>query len=75
MGSLHGKGKAQGAENKPPNMYLLDWGKQMEPRSVGNDTISGDMSPHWGLPARLLFGQMATHAARMVFSLPKSDRS
>jgi len=43
------------------NMHLVDWAKQMEPRSDGANRISGDLKPHWGLQARLLLAQMVTH--------------
>lgn len=53
------------------NMYLLDWGKQIFPRSEG-ETIPGDMYPHWGVAARLLSVQMITHAMNIIFP-PESD--
>jgi len=51
------------------NLYLLDWGRQVLPRSVGtlDATLEGDMFPHWGVEARLLLTQMVTHAIQLLF--------
>ena len=41
-----------------PNMTLVDWGLEIRNRSWGEDRIAGDIDPHYGLEARLLFAQM-----------------
>lgn len=42
-------------------IHLIDWEKQIHPRSFGSDRIVGDLKPHWGLEARTLTAQMITH--------------
>lgn len=43
-------------------MVLVDWGRQIYPRSIGDQRIVGDLAAHYGLEARTLFAQMLTHA-------------
>merc|ERR1719203_732679 len=42
------------------NMHLMDWGKQILPRTYGGKRIPGDLKPHWGTEARTLTIQMIT---------------
>jgi hypothetical protein len=46
------------AENGTNNMLVVDWGQVVYPRSFESIRIEGDMEPHYGLGARLLFAQM-----------------
>mmetsp|Transcript_3544 Transcript_3544/g.5144 ORF Transcript_3544/g.5144 Transcript_3544/m.5144 type:complete len:387 (-) Transcript_3544:170-1330(-) len=43
------------------NFTVLDWGTVISKRSFGEDRIHGDMLAHYGLEARLLFGQQLLH--------------
>lgn len=43
-------------ERHRPNMTLVDWATVIEKRSY-EERIDGDIKPHYGLQARLLFGQ------------------
>lgn len=61
--------------NQPIHMYLVDWGKQVIPRSWGTDRNEGDMMPHWGLAARLLGIQMVTHALYVMEEDKKNERT
>jgi hypothetical protein len=61
-GVMHEVAREWFERNQPMHMYLVDWGKQLLPRSWGTDRNDGDMGPHWGLAARLLGIQMVTHA-------------
>ena len=49
--------------HKPLHMGLSDFGFVISNtnRSFGLDRISGDLKPHWGLEARTLSIQMASH--------------
>jgi len=49
-------------------MHLVDWGKQILPRSVGANRIHGDLKPHWGVEARTLSIQMITHILDILHS-------
>ena len=49
-------------KESPGHMHLVDWGKQILPRSLDSDRIKGDMKPHWGIEARTLNAQMLTRA-------------
>jgi hypothetical protein len=46
------------AENGTDDMLMVDWGQVMFPRSFIPIRIEGDIPPHYGLGARLLFAQM-----------------
>ena len=43
------------------NLTIVDWGRQILPRSHGNDRIDGDIKAHYGLQGRTLFAQMLLH--------------
>ncbi len=43
------------------NITLVDWGSVVSDRSWGEDRIQGDIAPHYGLEARLLFAQQLLH--------------
>jgi hypothetical protein len=43
------------------NITVVDWGTVISKRSYGNERIAGDMKPHYGLEARLLFAQQLLH--------------
>ena len=51
---------------QPRYMHLIDWAKQIRPRSFGTDRITGDLRSHWGLEARTLAAQMFTHAVLLT---------
>jgi hypothetical protein len=42
-------------------LTYVDWGSQIDKRSFGDTRIKGDLHPHYGLEARLLFAQMLMH--------------
>ncbi len=46
------------------NITIVDFGTVISKRSFGNDRILGDMPAHYGLEARLLFGQQLLHELR-----------
>jgi hypothetical protein len=54
-------------ETAPRHMHLLDFQKQILPRSEGDLRISGDLPPHWGLEARTMSANMLTHALATIF--------
>jgi hypothetical protein len=43
------------------NITVVDWGTVISKRSYGNERITGDIKPHYGLEARLLFAQQLLH--------------
>ncbi|KAG7355186.1 hypothetical protein IV203_004542 [Nitzschia inconspicua] len=47
--------------NHTNNMAMIDLAKEMEGRTYGEARIAGDIPPHLGPTARMLFLQMATH--------------
>jgi hypothetical protein len=53
-------------EHNSPHMHLVDFEKQIRPRSEGEDRIAGDLHPHWGVEARHLTAQLFTHALEMI---------
>jgi hypothetical protein len=54
-------------EHQPKYMDLVDFGGAVLSgnRTYGDDRITGDIPPHWGLEARLLCIQMIIHALHM----------
>ena len=48
-------------KSKATNFSFVDWGKVIHKRSFGGERIEGDMKPHYGLEARLLFAQQLLH--------------
>jgi hypothetical protein len=46
------------------NLSYVDWGGAIEPRSFGNERITGDLKPHYGLEPRLVLSQMITNNLR-----------
>ena len=47
--------------NSTANMTLVDWGSNIAKKSFGQNRIVGDIRPHYGLGARLLFAQQLLH--------------
>lgn len=47
--------------NQNAKITVVDFGTVIWKRSFGNDRIIGDMKPHYGLQARLLFAQQLLH--------------
>lgn len=43
------------------NVTLVDWANAVDKRSFGEERISGDLPPHYGLQARTLFIQQLMH--------------
>lgn len=43
------------------NFTIVDWGTVVSTRSFGKERITGDLKPHYGLEARLLFAQQLLH--------------
>uniref|UniRef100_A0A7S3PY00 Uncharacterized protein n=1 Tax=Chaetoceros debilis TaxID=122233 RepID=A0A7S3PY00_9STRA len=43
------------------NITLVDWAAVIDKRSFGKDRINGDSKVHYGLEARLLYGQQLLH--------------
>ena len=43
------------------NFTVVDFGTVISKRSYGEERIAGDMPPHYGLEARLLFAQQLLH--------------
>jgi hypothetical protein len=48
------------------NFILVDWGSVISKRSFTKDRIHGDIKPHYGLEARLLFAQQLMHQLLMT---------
>jgi len=46
------------------NITIVDFGTVISKRSFGDDRILGDLSAHYGVEARLLFGQQLLHELR-----------
>ena len=63
----------------PQNMHLIDWEKQIKPRSDDRNRISagimGDLPPHWGWEARILTAQMVTHAVATAWGDKRRDKA
>lgn len=48
------------------NLTFVDWQTVISKRSFGEDRIKGDINPHYGLEARLLFAQQLLHHLRRL---------
>lgn len=51
----------QQSNSNATNFTVLDWGTVISKRSFGGERIAGDIKPHYGLEARLLFAQQLLH--------------
>ena len=56
------------------NFLQVDWGTVVSKRSWDGRRIEGDMHPHYGLEARLLFGQQLMHEL-LLSDLPATENA
>lgn len=59
-GDYHHHPPPDGVDSNTTFLGLVDWGGAVAPRSHPGTHIAGDVSAHYGLPARTLLAQMVT---------------